>query len=263
MHKTLFTSSMVETFRTCKRAYRLASMQYRDGSAKAHLKSICKRFILKGLADINRGKLTTVNQVQKFMGQSWPADKLSVYIEDKDKATRAFLFAYKTLTRYVGKPYKPEGAETVAAALRVRARVPHVRVYVEDTIDMILWYPEERRLEMVDYQVRQLPHFDPLWPSPEALIKQFLADKLKMRWPFEKLTLTFIRVGVEDYQPISITLDEAIFRLHWSELVQTLEEMKTAQEPYGSCETDCQHCTTLEQKELSDLRVQEPFSMTA
>lgn len=262
MHRTLFTSSMVETFRTCKRAYRLASAQYRDGNVKARLKSICKRFILKGLAEINRGKLSTVNQVQKFMGQNWPQDKLADFIPDKDKTTRAFLFAYKALTRYVEKPYRPRNAQTVAVAQRLRARVPHLRVYVEDTIDLIFWYPEERRLEMVDYQISPLPHLDPAWPSPEVLIKQYLAERLKLRWDFEKLTLTFVRVGAQDIQSVSVQYDERMFSVHWAELVKTLDAMKNAAETPAECESGCEHCLVLDGKTAADLKVQE-FSMTA
>jgi len=254
---------MVETFRTCKRAYRFASLQYRDGSVKARLKSICKRFILKGLAEINRGKLTTTNQVQKFMGQNWPTAKLGDYTDDKDRATRAFLFALKTLTRYVEKPYKPEKAHLAAVALRVRARVPHLRVYVEDTIDLVLWYPDEKRLELVDFQIRPLPHFDPAWPSPEVLIKRHLAEKLKLRWQFEKVTMTFVHCSVEPATPQSVSIDDRIYQVHWAELVKTLEEMKNTGETGDDCEIECAHCDEMEKENVSDLSVHEHYSLTA
>lgn len=260
MHRTLFTSSMVDTFRTCKRAYMLASTQYRDGSVKGRLKSICKRFILRGLAEINRGRLVTVNQVQKFMGQTWPAEKMNSSIGDKDKITRAFLFAYKALTGYVVKPYRPEGAQIVAVAQRVRARVPHLRVYVEDTIDLILWYPKERRLELVDYLVRPIPHMDPAWPTPEVLIKHYLAEKLKLRWPYEKLTISFVRAGKE-FQSASTQLDDRIFSVHWAELVKTLEAMKNSTDTPVQCSDDCETCATL-CPQSKDLTVSE-FSLTA
>jgi hypothetical protein len=250
MHRTLFTPSMVETFRICRKAYQVGQAQYEAGVARTRLKSLLRRFIMRGLAEINRGKLTTVNQVQRFMGQQWPADKLSTAAQDKDNNTRAFLFAYKTLTKYVGKPYRASGSEIVGVAQKVRARVPHVRVYVEDTIDLMIWHPHERRLELIDFQLTPISHLDPAWPSPTVLVKQFLAEKLKMRFPYERVSLTFVRVGTQDHNPISLTLDESIFRLHWSEMVKTLEAMKESSETESVCSSNCRHCEILEQQQI-------------
>lgn len=275
MHRTLFTPSMVEAFRICKKAYRVGQAQLSGmnlhatadaSSVKNRLKSLTRRFILRGLAEINRGKLTSVNQVQKYMGYQWPVDFLGSVTQDRDKNTRAFLFAYKTLTRYVGRPYKPAGAEIVGVAQKVRARVPHLRVYVEDTLDLMLWHPHEKRLELVDYQLTPLAHYDPRWPSATILVKQYLAERLKMRFPFERVTLTFVRVGTKEHQPVSVTLDESIFALHWSELVKTLECMKEESEGKADCSADCRHCgpTINESEEKgSEMTVQEHYSKTA
>lgn len=255
MHRTLFTPSMVEAFRTCKTAYRVGQAYYADASAsaKTRLKSVTRRFILRGLAEINRGKLCSVNQVQKYMGQNWPVDILSAEAKDKDNNTRAFLFAYKTLTRYVGKPYKPYGAEIVGVAQKVRARVPHLRVYVEDTMDLMLWHPNEKRLELVDYQLTPIAHYDPRWPSASILVKQYLAERLKMRFPYERVTLTFFRAGSKEHQPVSLTVDESIFALHWSELVKTLETMKEESQSNSECSANCRHCQT-----ANEINVDEP-----
>ncbi len=278
MHRTLFTPSMVEAFRICKKAYQATQAQYAAGmyanltgnsnanSVKTRLKSLTRRFILRGLAEINRGKLTSINQVQKHMGQQWPVDFLSSAALDRDKNTRAFLFAYKTLTRYFAKPYKPEGAEIVGVAQKVRARVPHLRVYVEDTMDLMLWHPREKRLELVDYQLTPLAHLDPRWPSATILVKQYLAERLKMRFPFERVTLTFVRVGTKEHQPVSLTLDESIFALHWSELLKTLECMKEESEGQRACSDDCLHCGPgIDENEQkgSEMTVQETYSKTA
>lgn len=289
MHRTLFTPSMVEAFRTCKTAYKVGQAQYAESSisAKTRLKSVTRRFILRGLAEINRGKLCTVNQVQKYMGQHWPVDILSAEAKDKDNNTRAFLFAYKTLTRYVGKPYKPFGAEIVGVAQKVRARVPHLRVYVEDTMDLMLWHPHERRLELVDYQLTPIAHYDPRWPSATILVKQYLAERLKMRFPYERVTLTFFRAGSKEHQPVSLTIDESIFALHWSEMVKTLESMREESQSASECSPSCRHCQTealtseadseVEEEpidesrgsetgvelHLDDMRVKESFSKTA
>jgi hypothetical protein len=264
MHRTLFTPSMIETFRLCKRAYELAFVRYANRSYQARPMTVCKQFVLKALADINRGKLTSVHQVQKFMGQNWPIEKLNDLASEKDNATRAFLYAYKTLTRYVGNPYKPHGAQVVAVALKVRARIAHVRVYVEDTIDLVLWYPSEQRLEFVDFQLKPIKAADPSWPSAHHLVKQFLAQKLKFRWPFQKLTMTVVRVGTQDFQPASMTLDDSIFRLNWEELTKTLEEMKEPREIPSHKDDSCQYCQHLQasiKKTQEDET--EPYSMTA
>ncbi|MCC7528354.1 MAG: hypothetical protein IT342_07515 [Candidatus Melainabacteria bacterium] len=266
MHRTLFTPSMVEAFRICKRAYQMGQAQYAEGTntVKGRLKSLTRRFILRGLAEINRGKLASVNQVQKYMGQQWPVDILSTAAQDRDTNTRAFLFAYKTLTRYVGKPYRPHGSEIVGVAQKVRARVPHLRVYVEDTMDLLLWYPAERRLELVDYQLNPLSHYDSRWPSATILVKQYLAERLKMRFPYDRVTLTFVRAGTKEHQPVSLTLDESIFALHWSELVKTLELMKEGSQSAGECNESCRHCQIETEQQMGDeMKVKETYSLTA
>ncbi len=269
MHRTLFTPSMVEAFQICKKAYRIGQEQYAEGSnsVRGRLKSLTRRFVLRGLAEINRGRLCTINQVQKYMGQQWPVDVLSTDAKDRDNNTRAFLFAYKALTRYVGKPYRPEGSEIVGVAQKVRARVPHLRVYVEDTMDLMLWYPHEKRLELVDYQMTAIAHYDPRWPSATILVKQYLAERLKMRFPYERVTLTFVRAGAKEHQPVSLTLDESIFALHWSELVKTLETMKEgsaeSSDSESKCKDNCRHCHNAVEQKGDEMMVKETYPLTA
>src|SRR5580658_8800407 len=99
MHRTLFTPSMVETFRTCKRAYAAAYVRFTAGSNRS-LSGACRRFLLRALAEVNKGKLTSVQQVQRYVGQEWPLDRVSEDSSQKEVCTRAFLFALKALTRY-------------------------------------------------------------------------------------------------------------------------------------------------------------------
>ena len=256
MHRTLFTPAMIETFRSCKKAYELASIKFTNGGAPVRASVICKKFILRALAEINRGKLDSVNQVQKYMGQNWPVEKLEDQIGEKEKATRAFLFAYKSLIKYAAKPYKPRNAEVAAVALKVRARIATVRVCVEDTLDMVLWHADEKRLEIVDFQLQPLKPVDPAWPSSSVLVKYYLAEKLKSRWAFEKLTLTTYRVGTQDFQPISINLEESIYKLHWAELVKTLDEMKDEKSETKTCalhaKGSCQYCNNLVSEPIKD-----------
>lgn len=219
MDRTLLTPPMIETFRVCRRAYQMAFLKPEERSEPTS--SICKRFLLKALAEINRGRISTVNQVQKFMGQHWPVDKIG-----PDEGVKAFLFVYKCLIHYVNAPYRPEGAQIVGVSLKVRARIPHDRVYLEDTFDLILWYPREKKLEFVDFHVNPLKPFNPAWPSASIQVRQFLAERLHCRWPFEQLVMTFARLGPGGITPASFTLDDSLYRLHWPELVKTVDEMK-------------------------------------
>lgn len=268
MHRTLFSPSMVETFRSCKRAYEFAYVKFSSGNASGSLAAACKRFVLKALAEINKGRLTTVHQVQKYMGQCWPVDRANGPEEEKELSTRAFLFAFKALTRYVQHPYRPHGAEVAAIALKVRARVPHVRVYVEDTIDLVLWHPNERRLELVNFQLQPLKPINPAWPSPSALIKTYLAERLKIRWEFEKLSLTTVRVGTRDYPPQTISLEDSIYRLHWDELVKVLDEMKNPPtHELGLCtaadDNKCRHCYAIKSAGVYESAEAASYSLSA
>jgi hypothetical protein len=250
MHQTLFSPAMIETFRACKHAYELVFLKGFFPSSPESLNVISKHFILRTLAQINRGRLTTVNQVQKYIGQNWPVEMVSQCTKDKESATQSFLFAYKTLLHYVEKPYFPSGAQIVGSALKVRARVPHVRVYLEDTLDLVLWYPQEKKLELIDFRVRPIKSSDPAWPSASTLVKKFLAERLKTRWPFEKLSLTLLKIGPQGFSQMELALEESTYRLHWRELIDNLEAMKTfaGHETAGYCLTppnDCKYCQLL------------------
>jgi len=250
MHRTLFSPSMVDVYRSCRRAYELAYSKLVDSTSSSG-PSICKRFILRGLAEINRGKLASLSQVQKFMGQNWPTEELEKQYGEKEANTRAFLLTYKTLARYVAAPYRPDGAQIVAVALKLRARVAHVRVYVEDTIDLVLWYPDQQKLELVDFQTTPLKRMDPSWPTPSMLFRQYLCERLRIRWPFETLALTTCRVTNSEIASDTIPFDHtSSSRTHWDELVRSLDEMKeprTKEATPCSAPTreQCKYCTNL------------------
>lgn len=259
MDRTLFTPPMIETFRVCRRAYRLAYTQ--GGEAEnARSSAICKKFILKALAEINRGRIVTVNQVQKFLGQHWPVEKIR-----QEDCVKAFLFAYKTLTNYVVKRYRPDGAEVAAVNLKVRARLTNDRVYLEDTFDLVLWHRGERRLEFVDYHLHPLKSFDQSWPSPSILVKHFLAERLRSRFPFEKLTLTFCRVSPQGFTTTSLQLDEAICRAHWPQVLETIEEMKQAEHEVSAVAQAClcKRCACLSRTQPRVVEEPRPVSRTA
>ena len=224
MDRTLFTPAMIETFRVCKRAFKIAYGNAVVSADRQKPSAIVKEFLLNAIAEINRGRITSVSQVQKYMGQHWPVDRLS-----KDEGVKAFLYAYKALTHYVSKPYKPRGAEVVGVELKVRARLPHQRTYLEDSFDLILWHPGARRLEFVDYHLNPLKPIDPAWPSATILVKQFLAERLRSRFPFQKLILTFIKIGAREFSSTRFSADQAVYKLHWSDVVNTIDEMKHPQ----------------------------------
>lgn len=253
MHRTLFSPTMIETYRACSRAYQIAFIKEVTGSGHEKLSVICRQFILRAIAQINRGKLRTASQVQKYMGQYWPSDKLNACSYDKDSIAKAFFFVYKTLLKYVASPYTPAGAMAVGAALKVRARVPHVRVYIEDTLDLVLWYPETAKLELVDFQIQPIKAFDPAWPNSSVLVKKFLAEKLQARWPFKELAITRQRVGADEFAPVSLNIEESTYRLHWAELVKNLEEMRELENngcstPLEHKDEHCRYCQALESR---------------
>jgi hypothetical protein len=251
---------MIETFRTCRHAYDLAFLKGEFESPE-RLSVVCKHFILRALAQVHKGKITNISQMQKYLGQNWPADKVSEVTQDKDSAARAFLFVYKTLLRYVINPSIPTGARVVGAALKVRARVPHVRVYVEDTLDLVLWYPDKLKIEFVDFQIQAPKAIDPAWPSAELLVKKFLAERLQTRWPFEKLSISSQRVGIDDFAPLKTHLKETTYRLHWLELVKNLEQMKEFEmsdpKDYGTHpQGNCVHCEILRSRLSRSSRIE-------
>lgn len=246
MDRTLFTPAMIETFRVCRRAYELAFLRARDESC-TKLNTLCKRFLLKAVAEVNRGRIKNLPEAQRFIGQHWNALRIETNTSEQvqNKSIQAFRFAYRALSSYVLQPYRPEASELVAVNTTMRARVSQAAVYVEDVFDLILWHPEQNTLEIVDYHLNPLKSFDPAWPPPSILIKQFLCEKLRARLPFQKIRLTFIQLQSQQQHIRSIELDESVFRLHWTEIVQTLTEMKSAKEFPPHTSEVCKRCDFL------------------
>ncbi len=247
MDRTLFTPAMIETYRVCKRAYELAFLKSSDGAGSQKLSTLCKRFLLKACAEVNRGRIKTINEAQRFIGQHWNSLKIeNDAAEDlQTKSVQAFRFAYRALTSYVAHPYKPANTEVVAVNTTMRARVPHAAVYLEDVFDLILWHPEQKVLEIVDYHLNPLKAFDPSWPAPSILIKQFLCEKLHSRLPFEQIRLTFIQIQSQGQQIRSVDLDESVYRIHWPSIVETLIEMKSASDFPPHTGDTCKRCEAL------------------
>lgn len=245
MDRTLFSPAMIETYKACKKAYELAFLKPRGGGAdKLKLSTVTKRLLLRAFADVNRGRIKTVAEAQRFIGQQWSALKINPDAPEDvhSQSIRAFRFAYRALNAYVNKPYRPAGAEVVGANLKLRARVAHTRAYIEDVFDLLLWHPDTKTIEIVDYQLSAIRPFDPAWPSPSALIKQFLAERIQSRYPFEKIKLTYGQILSSGVQYQSIELDEAVFRLHWPMLTSTIEEMKSASDFAPQPSDLCRRC---------------------
>lgn len=254
MNRTLFTPAMIETFAVCRRAYDLAFVAGAlagnpNQPRKLKMSTICKRFLLKALADIHRGRLTNMQSVQRFLGQHWPNRDMALACDavGQDDVINAFRFAYRALSSYVKSPYKPHGSSVAAVNLKVRARVPHVKVYLEDTFDLVLWHPDTKTLELVDFHLNPLKPFDPAWPGTTLLVRHYLAQRLQVRWPFENLLFTYARIGENHHHPQSFTLDEGVCHLHWLTLVEKLEAMKAPQDFAPNRNPLCKHCQFLSQ----------------
>jgi len=264
MQRTLFTPAMIETFKVCRRAYWMAYESVITGRKVTGSDKHVKSFLLRAIAEINRGKVANMHQLLKFMGQHWPSEEMSretTLNVSSDQAARAFLFAHKTLSQYLLNVYKPAGAQVVGINLKVRARIGSLRVYLEDTFDLILYYPSQRRLELVDFHLKPLKPFDPSWPSASMLAKQYLAEKLRCRWPFDKVSMTFVQVGNAEKNTVTIPMEESVFRLHWPEMLKILSEMKDPDD-YDCARQTCKRCNYLETK-LSFGRTQRPIAKTA
>jgi len=253
MDRTLFSPTMLDAYQACKRAYFLAYHQDGVEQVRSSAASICKRFILRGLSEINKGRLTSASQVQKFMGQYWPIDKLNRDPQAADAATRAFLFAYKTLLHYQAHPYLPDGAEIAAVSLKVRSRVQNERVYLEESFDLVLWYPREQKLELVIFNLKPVRAVDPAWPSPGLLVKQHLAERLKVRFNYKQLVVTNIKVSPQESKVVARDMSETAYRLHWPEIVKNLSEMKELvdmpeHEDPALTQNGCSYCQAIESR---------------
>lgn len=268
MDRTLFSPLMIETFKSCRKAYWLA---FGTSAPERHSAvSIVKGFLFRGLGEINKGKITTQSQIQKFMGQHWPLDRLNDQPGGRDSATRAFLNTYKVLAKYLAHPYRPAGAELVSINTKIRSAVPGHKIYLEDTFDMILWHPRDKRLELVIYYLKNDRQIDPLAPDSSTLIRQYLAQRLKMRYPYEKLTLTLFRVGLTENRRYAVNLDEQVFERQFPDLVQTIElmssmdhakELNLESDLDRDHEHDCMYCSSIERHNRQDFKVSEAASM--
>jgi hypothetical protein len=248
MDRTLFTPPMIETFRVCRRAYQMAFLGGRQGPEKVKLQTVCKRFLLRALSEIHKGRIQNLPQVQKYLGQHWPAERLIFDGDDlrgQEQGIQAFRFVYRVLTNYISDPYRPKGGEPAGISLKVRARVPHSKVYLEDTFDLIIWHPEKRVLELVDFHLSPLKPYDPAWPASALMVRYFLAQRLRQRWPFDKLVMTYCQLHSDGLTPVPIEIDDAIFRLHWPELLKTINQMKDPQDYAPHRNPMCRRCQFL------------------
>lgn len=246
MDRTLFFPFMLDTYKACKRAYELARTRLATQPEKRSLASICKQFVRKGIGQINKGKIQNNNQLQIFIGQHWPVEKLEKCGFTQDQIARSFLYTYKTLLHYLRCPYVPADAQVVATAQKVRSKVHRAGVYIEDTFDLVLWYPEKQHLEIVDFRLK-LPHrVSNQHPIPSLLARHFLANKLRVRWPFRTLSVSTIKVTPKALHVSEMDLPEETFNNNWDEIVRDLEKMKSPLDLDAQCSHDnCSFCSML------------------
>jgi len=82
----------------------------------------------------------------------------------------------------------------------------------------------------------------PTGPAPAVSIKQYLAERLKSRWLFEKLAFTQVRLGIQGIQTETTILENSIFKMHWPEVLKMLDEMKIADSSYQKFQNHNEHC---------------------
>ncbi len=233
MDKTLFLPAMIEAFSLCRRSY-LSSMKNYQGkgfskdSKKSSGLSLFKLFVKKGIAEINRGKVINSNQVQIFSGEYWPLEEMEKQNFSQDQTTRLFLYSYKLLMSYVKKPFRPQGSQIAAVGQKIRAKVPGAKVYLEDTFDLILWYPETKTVEIVDFRLKQSSIANLRSARSYILSRQYLADKLKSRLSFENLVMTTCLMNQNSMQTESITVDQDELNGEaWASVIEDLIQMKS------------------------------------
>lgn len=242
MKRTVVTPCMIETYKSCKKLYKHLFVEGRHADNHSP-SSTCKKFLLKALSEIHKGRIANLAHIQKFLGLSWPADKF-----DNNAGVKSFLFAYKALNQYLQTPYFPSGARIVGVDLNIRARLPHEQVYVEDTFDLILYFPDEKRLEFVDFHFKPLKAFDPSFPPASILVKQFLAERLALRFPFTKLTMTFGRLGEAGVQTKSFELHQSLYKLQWAAVSKEIIALAKDEHSRVDSQHSCIRCRALEEK---------------
>lgn len=261
MDRTLFFPFMLDTYKACKRAYELARTRLATQPEKRSLASICKQFVRKGVGQINKGKIQNNNHLQLFIGQHWPVDKLEACGFTQDQIARSFLYTYKTLLHYLRCPYIPADAEVVATAQKVRSKVHRAGVYLEDTFDLVLWYPEKQHLEIVDFRLKLPNSILTEDPIPSLLARHFLANKLKVRWPFKTLTVSTVKLTPKALHVSEVELKEETFNNNWDEIVRDLESMKSPLDLESlTPHENCKYCSLLTEHESQD---KDSLSMSA
>jgi hypothetical protein len=68
-----------------------------------------------------------------------------------------------------------------------------------------------------------------------------------VRWPYEKLQLTFCKISPQGFTQTSYTLDESLYKLHWPDLLKTIEEMKDPGDYQPHKGDHCARCQFLQQ----------------
>jgi len=225
---------MIEAFSLCKRSYIASMKSFENRSQRVQNSnsqgiSLLKQFVKKGIAEINRQRVTSSHHVQAFSGECWPLEQMEKQNLNQDQTTRLFLYSYKLLMSYVRKPYRPDGAQVALVGQKLRAKVPGAKVYLEDTFDLVLWYPDTRTIEIVDFRLRASSIANLNSASAYILARQFLADKLKSRMHFQNLVMTTCLMGQNSMQVESIRVEDS--NLHnesnWQMIVDSLTEMKS------------------------------------
>jgi hypothetical protein len=89
---------MIEAFSLCRRSY-IASMKSfqnrteRQSNTNSQGISLLKQFVKKGIAEINKGRVTTSHHVQAFSGEYWPLEQMENQNFNQDQTTRLFLYS--------------------------------------------------------------------------------------------------------------------------------------------------------------------------
>ncbi len=269
MNNNTISTAMIDIFRNCPRAYFLG-LYYAKFSVNENTKPLTtlKKCLLQGIAHINLQNITTLAQVQKYVGKYFPESVYKSRQLTRSQATESFFYVYHCLKNYLNNQYIIDGFEKVGVAAKLKSRVALAQIYLEDTLDLVLWNPKTKTLEVVDFVTKAPRYSDGTWPSLEDLVMTYLSQKLKLHYPYENLIITKYTLcnKMPDDSKAYINqnlMTETQFELHYPQLVQNLIQMndltKIKGQEYSKLlkqPCDCKLCYTFNQN-LAKMRKHE------
>lgn len=236
MKNNTINTAMIEIFNLCPRAYFLG-LYYSSYANSIKPVTTLKKCLLQGIAHINLKNITTLAQVQKYVGKHFPESIVKAKNIPGSKANEAFLYIYHCLKNYLNNPYNPANFEKVGVAAKLKSRVPLANIYLEEIVDLILWNSKTKTLEIIDFDTKTTAYNNYFWPGNLELVLTYLSQKLRLHYPYENLQILKYNLSnkpnKENNNVISTKVSETEFELNFPQLVPVLIKMNDMQNIKG------------------------------